>query len=574
VTSVSGFAAAVCGVAALVFPSLAAAGSSPKPRDPCARAGRDSCGTTGIGFYRRYRYGLRWFGDYRHAVRGVAHGFCLDLGYWYAARSYRYRLLTGVLRSRAGKVVPRERRQELAYAVWRHGQSSSPDRQAAVMLYVHSRMGDARPSELDPHALNSTVVALYRQIVRDARRYHGPYRIQIRLPARLTIGEPAAASIRVLSARGFPLPRLRIRVSGRGAGGLPAKLETNAAGVARLSVTPTTTGGLQLRLTSQPLAAAQPRVFVPTAGAAAANGQRLAVPAAETVDATLTRSDVHARPELATQVERQLVLPGARIADSVSIRGLGDADATVQVELFGPFASRSSIRCGGRPVWRGSILVHGDGTATTPPLRLTRPGFYAYREHLLATALITAVTTPCPLTAETTLVAPRIVTGRGDSAAYTAAPAVGRDTPTRLRIPALQIDAAVVPSAIDTARGVLGIPADIHEIGWWRDGSAPGESHGTILLAGHRDSARAGTGALFLLDHARPGQLARLTTTGGHARTYRITSVRRYPKSALPLSVYSSRGGPRLVLVTCGGPFDTGTGHYRDNIVATALPSP
>ena len=28
----------------------------------------------------------------------------------------------------------------------------------------------------------------------------------------------------------------------------------------------------------------------------------------------------------------------------------------------------------------------------------------------------------------------------------------------------------------------------------------------------------------------------------------------------------------RLVLVTCGGPFDARRGHYRDNIVVTAVP--
>ncbi len=33
------------------------------------------------------------------------------------------------------------------------------------------------------------------------------------------------------------------------------------------------------------------------------------------------------------------------------------------------------------------------------------------------------------------------------------------------------------------------------------------------------------------------------------------------------------RGRPRLVLVTCGGPFDRVAGHYRDNVVLTAVPA-
>ena len=51
-------------------------------------------------------------------------------------------------------------------------------------------------------------------------------------------------------------------------------------------------------------------------------------------------------------------------------------------------------------------------------------------------------------------------------------------------------------------------------------------------------------------------------------RRYRVTSVRRVRKQALPSSIYSRTGPPQLVLVTCGGPFDGH--HYRDNIIVTA----
>jgi hypothetical protein len=41
----------------------------------------------------------------------------------------------------------------------------------------------------------------------------------------------------------------------------------------------------------------------------------------------------------------------------------------------------------------------------------------------------------------------------------------------------------------------------------------------------------------------------------------------------MPIGVYSLRGAGRLVLVTCGGPFDAMTGHYPDNVVVTAVPA-
>jgi hypothetical protein len=63
-----------------------------------------------------------------------------------------------------------------------------------------------------------------------------------------------------------------------------------------------------------------------------------------------------------------------------------------------------------------------------------------------------------------------------------------------------------------------------------------------------------------------------VTVAGGGTATYRVVSVRSYPKTALPTNVWSLRGPRRLVLVTCGGPFDEAAGHYRDNIVLTAVP--
>jgi hypothetical protein len=39
------------------------------------------------------------------------------------------------------------------------------------------------------------------------------------------------------------------------------------------------------------------------------------------------------------------------------------------------------------------------------------------------------------------------------------------------------------------------------------------------------------------------------------------------------LDKYFARDGAvRLTLITCGGPFDQDTRHYRDNVVVTAVP--
>jgi hypothetical protein len=679
-------AAAVALGLVLLTPSVAHAAPPADRGDPCSRAGRDTCGTTGVGFYRVYRYGIRWFGDYRGAVRGERNAFCLDLRFWYASPRYRYRRASvSGLRNRDGEAVPLELQRRLAYAIWRYGRSDDPVRQAAVMLYVHSLMGDGRPGEVDPAALGARVATLYERIARASSRLHGPYRIEARLPARRVVGEAAPVVLRVVAASGHPLPGVRLALSATGATGVPARVRTDGSGSARFVLTPTALAGVRLRVRAEGLASPRPHVFAATTPAARPNAQRLAVPAAKTVASTIALSGVTASPRISTQVSAQSTVPGASITDAVVLTGLGGASVPVKVELWGPFASRGEIACTGTPYWQGSFVAHGDGTTTTQPVRLEQAGFYTYRESIVQTAQVVGVETPCGASAETTfaragplltsvpsaevvrpgariadhihvgglgktpatiqvelygpfpsrasircgrawlhwrgnvrvegnggarsvpvkvaragfyafreriaasslvagtaspcghassisLAVPQIVTGRGDVSAEAPARASAAARPVRISVDSLAIQAAVAPVAIDLAHGVLGIPTDVARTGWWRDGALPGARHGTILIAGHVDSATAGAGAFFRLGRVHTGDRVELETAGGRRLAYRVASVRSYRKHALPTGVFSRTGPPRLVLVTCGGPFDEATGHYRDDVVVAATP--
>jgi hypothetical protein len=553
----------------LAWPGVAL-GAAPRDRDdPCAAAGRDSCGTTGVGFYGSGRYGVRWYGDYRGAVPNESHTFCIDLRFWYAARSYRYAERTAAgLRNKEGSPVAAERMRRLAYALWNFGRSNSPTRQAAVMLYVHQQMGDARPGELDAAGLDSGVAVSYREVAQAARRFHGPYRIQTRLPGKLTVGKPARATVRLLSASGHALPNARFALSARGASGLARSVEAGGDGLATISFTPTAVD-LSVRLAGGPVAASAPRIFVPTSGDGAANGQRLAAPASEGVSSTL---GLRARPVVTTRASAEVVRPGVGIFDRIRVRGLSGA-VRVGVELFGPFSRRTAITCMGKPYWQGQTGLRGSGDVRSPAVPVGRAGFYAFRERVTGTDARVSTTTPCADAGETVLVAPSIVAGGAVLPPATVASSVGRLTPTSVRIPSLGIRARVAPVAIDLRHGTLGIPADIGVAGWWRDGATPGSASGAILIAGHVDSARAGAGAFFALRKARVGDRVRLLTAGRGMYTYRVVSVRTYPKRALPVGIYSSRGAGRLILVTCGGPFDAATGHYADNVVVTAAPA-
>jgi Sortase domain len=144
--------------------------------------------------------------------------------------------------------------------------------------------------------------------------------------------------------------------------------------------------------------------------------------------------------------------------------------------------------------------------------------------------------------------------------------------PVRLRLPRLHIDAAVLPVSVGID-GLLGVPANPRQLGWWSGSARPGLASGSVVIDGHVDSASLGLGALFRLREARPGDQIVLENATGGSTGYRVVARRSYAKTSLPVSqVFAAEVGPRLVLLTCGGAFDQATHHYADNIVVYAVP--
>jgi hypothetical protein len=82
-----------------------------------------------------------------------------------------------------------------------------------------------------------------------------------------------------------------------------------------------------------------------------------------------------------------------------------------------------------------------------------------------------------------------------------------------------------------------------------------------------------GKGTLAALHGLPLGTRIVLTDVFGVRHAYAVTARRTYPKDALPADVFRSGDRPRLLLVTCSGPFDKVNGHYRDNLVVYALPT-
>jgi LPXTG-site transpeptidase (sortase) family protein len=290
----------------------------------------------------------------------------------------------------------------------------------------------------------------------------------------------------------------------------------------------------------------------------------------ETSETTIS----HASPTVTTQVTTEVARPGASITDKVKVEGIGTTAVKIEVTLYGPFATRSAIGCKSTPAGMTSFTAKGDGTHTSPGIKIAKAGFYIFREQLVGSALIKGVLGSCTAESEVSLAAPLIITGRGDATREVRAHRRSAGaTPTRVTISSVGIDASSSAVGIDVKQGVLGVSPNIHHTGWWVDGAQPGDKTGAVLIAGHVDRANVGPGAFFHLKDAKPGDKVEVKTSGGRTFTYRVVSVKSYLKQKLPTDVWSRQGKARLVLVTCGGPFDQQARHYRDNIVLTAVPA-
>ncbi|WP_433460528.1 class F sortase [Micromonospora sp. CA-248212] len=146
--------------------------------------------------------------------------------------------------------------------------------------------------------------------------------------------------------------------------------------------------------------------------------------------------------------------------------------------------------------------------------------------------------------------------------------------PVRLVIPGIGVTATVNAVGINERTNEFEVPPSVDEIGWYRYGPGLEADAGSVVIAGHVDSARQGKGAFYRLRELDRGDTLTATGSDGTARRYRVVAREEYAKTKIPLDRYFARDGkPRLTLITCGGPFDAKARRYRDNIVVTAVPA-
>jgi len=144
---------------------------------------------------------------------------------------------------------------------------------------------------------------------------------------------------------------------------------------------------------------------------------------------------------------------------------------------------------------------------------------------------------------------------------------LARSTPVRLRIAAIGVDSGLMDLGL-RADGSLEVPPSGFPAGWYTGGPTPGEL-GPAIIAGHIDWN--GPGVFYNLHNLKPGDQVTVTRADGSQPAFRVTRVAQFPKDQFPTKlVYGNIDHAGLRLITCGGSFNSQSGHYEDNIVVFA----
>jgi LPXTG-site transpeptidase (sortase) family protein len=142
--------------------------------------------------------------------------------------------------------------------------------------------------------------------------------------------------------------------------------------------------------------------------------------------------------------------------------------------------------------------------------------------------------------------------------------------PVSLRIPALEVEAPVVPVGVDRETREMELPPDNATAAWYRYGASPG-GEGSAVIAGHVDYGE-GRAVFFRLAELEPGNRMTVGYGDGSKTVFRVVARRLVGKDELPPRIFSTRGRPLLTLVTCGGTYDAARRQYLGNTLVFAVP--
>jgi sortase (surface protein transpeptidase) len=148
----------------------------------------------------------------------------------------------------------------------------------------------------------------------------------------------------------------------------------------------------------------------------------------------------------------------------------------------------------------------------------------------------------------------------------------GTPEPVRVEIPRIGVSSGLVKLG-KKADGTVNVDPEALPwaiAGWYTGSPRPGDP-GSAVIMGHVDSKATGPAVFYRLRELRPGDQIQVARADGSVVRFGVQRTAQYPKANFPTDeVYYPTLQSQLVLITCGGSFDTTIGHYRSNFIVFA----
>jgi LPXTG-site transpeptidase (sortase) family protein len=139
--------------------------------------------------------------------------------------------------------------------------------------------------------------------------------------------------------------------------------------------------------------------------------------------------------------------------------------------------------------------------------------------------------------------------------------------PVRLIIPKIAVDAPVQDMGL-TQTGNLQAPATNNAVGWYKNGSRPGNS-GSAVIDGHL--GLGSTSAVFTeLRRLQKGDTVMVVDDHGSTASFVVRQSKLFDKDTQPTEVFSSLTGSHLNLITCNGDWEQQQKTYSMRLVVFA----
>lgn len=143
------------------------------------------------------------------------------------------------------------------------------------------------------------------------------------------------------------------------------------------------------------------------------------------------------------------------------------------------------------------------------------------------------------------------------------------DEPRKITIPSIDVSGCVQKVDVDQ-NNAIAVPTNIHLAGWFSGSELPGKI-GASIIDGHV-SGRYQKGIFENLKKLSKNDDITIERGDNSKLTFSVDSVASYPADKTMQNVYAHTDSnkSKLILITCGGKFNTKDKTYADRVVVVA----